>query len=141
METRKVIIALLISGTFFVCGLITGKFIYEEPSREIVAGYEKNEQNNHLTFTSVTNDLEDRWAVDNLQQIYMHSNQIEYERDGQTPADVHVWLKNPQSSTILIRSKIWFNDEGAIIKMGESDYREINHLDAAKMKEMIDYNG
>ncbi|MDV2682901.1 hypothetical protein RYX56_00790 [Alkalihalophilus lindianensis] len=69
----------------------------------------------------------------------MYSEQIDVDQVNREGVDVHLIIKSPKAAISLVDAKVWFEVDGALIKMGEADYRRINHVDAEVLKRMINY--
>ncbi|MDN3020180.1 hypothetical protein PH210_28975 [Paenibacillus sp. BSR1-1] len=133
------IATIILSFLLFFGGLVAGKTIYNKPTREVLIGYDNTNYPGQIDYRKKITDIKDQWTIDNLQQIFMGSKQIEFENITRAKPDVHIKIKSPKAFVTLTHSDIWFNEEGALIKIGEDDYRTINIGDAAAIKKMIDY--
>ncbi|MEH7501209.1 hypothetical protein V7152_04050 [Neobacillus drentensis] len=116
-----------------------GKIIYKVPTREILVGYDNLENVGQIEFRKKITDADDQWTIDNLQQILLTSKQIEFDNLTRGKPDVHILINSPKAFGTLSHSEIWFNEEGALIKLGEDDHRTINKGNADSLKKMIDY--
>ncbi|WP_243291794.1 hypothetical protein [Bacillus sp. FJAT-47783] len=116
-----------------------------EASREIWIGYDDNENVGQIDIKKVITDTESQGIVDNFMMIYLNKEKIFDANKELGKPDVHISINSPKQSTGLIDSRLWFEDEGAIIgiRSGESwnqvDYFKINKDDADYIKEQIDF--
>lgn len=139
MKKQNKLIVLLTALVFLSTGFLVGRVVYRVPTREIMIGYEHPTNKGQIDFLSIISDLEDQWAIDNIQQTLMYSQQVEGDSLNNGGADVQIRIKSPKRFAALTTADIWFTDEGAVIKMGEDDYRVINTMDADMLKQMIEY--
>ncbi|MFK9095549.1 hypothetical protein [Bacillus salipaludis] len=138
-KKHKLIIIMGLSILVFFGGLLTGKIIYKVPTREILVGYDNLENDGQIVFRNKITDVDDQWTIDNLQQILLTSKQIEFDYLTRGKPDVHILINSPKTFGTLTHSEIWFNEEGALIKMSKEDYRTINKGNSDSLKKMIDY--
>jgi hypothetical protein len=77
--------------------------------------------------------------------IYSSKERMTKEMKQMEKPDVHIKIISPKQSAVLIDSRLWFSEDGAVIgiRSGESwnqvDYFKIEKHDAAYIKEQINY--
>ncbi|TFE02311.1 hypothetical protein [Jeotgalibacillus salarius] len=146
MKILKVLGFIAIAVLVFFAVYITNQQINpQEVSREVQFGYQDGDQPERINFEKVYSDIEDQSVIDNTMMIFMHKETSDEEMSDVEP-DMHIWVSSPTQSAVLIESRIWFTEQGAIIgeRAGESwdqvEYFEINEQDAAYLKEQGGYD-
>ncbi|CAG9621286.1 hypothetical protein [Sutcliffiella rhizosphaerae] len=137
-KTHKVLIGIALGIVLFVGGLTTGKLIFEKPTREVWIGYESLEHERQINFPLIITDLDDLNIIDNLQGIFMYSQQIEDDGVDRGIPDLHIYVNSPRAYYTQTHARIWFDDEGAIIIFNDDDFRKIDRKDANYLREIAD---
>ncbi|WP_026690269.1 hypothetical protein [Alteribacter aurantiacus] len=133
-----VVLVLLVMAGLFLGGVLTGKAVYENPTREILVGT-TDEEEEVTTFHQTYTDIEDQTVVDNLQQILLFSEQVEESEENIEGgrSDVLFQVNSPKSFASLHSVKVWFEEDHSILKLRDDDIRKVGKEDTNYLKEVL----
>ncbi|MBN8252171.1 hypothetical protein LZP85_09740 [Priestia flexa] len=127
----------------FLGGYVFGKSTSDQVTREIWVGDGKDGETD---VQKVITDLENQAAVDNLSLIYAHRESIDTADVDINNPDLYVAFNSPKQSALLVESRLWLNDKGAVIaeRTGETwdevDYSTIPVEDALYIQSLLKNN-
>ncbi|WP_129692433.1 hypothetical protein [Gottfriedia acidiceleris] len=133
----KIIVLFLLITIIFSGGFISGKLLYNKPTREIKVGYEKSDQQGVIEIRNVITDVNNQDKIDYIQQVLTFAKQINSKKLDLGKPDLHLIINSPKEGIRLTETQIWFTDDGAIIDLG--DYRKISLSEAKMLKKMVGY--
>ncbi|GEK88280.1 hypothetical protein SAMN04488100_11810 [Alkalibacterium putridalgicola] len=144
-KTVKIISLVVLALIIFVGGYFSGSVNSNEVSREILIGYNDNENPSRVNFPVTFNDRENQSIIDNMLMIYLHKEKTENGNIEAENPDIYIKVSSPKQSVGLIDSKVWFLKNGAVIglRTGDSwdnvEYYEIDESETDYIKGIIDY--
>ncbi|WP_422124398.1 hypothetical protein DHX103_06140 [Planococcus sp. X10-3] len=146
-KTVKIICSVIIAGLIFLGGVFAGTVSNAEVTKEIKIGYQNDGNPDRVDYHKVYTDSENPLIMDNFLMIYLNWEKVDNVNVDLESPDLYIELNNPKDSVGLIDSKLWFDNDVAIIgrRVGESwdqvIFYEIDESDAEYIKKTIEYEG